>query len=261
MAIKVGTKNLVKIGIGPSNIIAKIYVGASENPIWNAGGSPIPDISTTLSANSWETIRAVCEAGTASSYWAIGDVKPDTGVDNISRIFRICDMSGLYNKHVVFEEVGVEGTSGTQWEADNVNNYSTSDMRVTVLPTLVNNLSSELSAQLTNTTLQVVTGGNDGTLLTVTDKLFLPAEREIFGTRTYGRTEEYDITSQYQLYAENNTNSFRVKYDVNNTARAWWLRSPFSGYTNYVLSVDSDGSIYSYLPYYSNRRYSPCFAW
>lgn len=224
-------------------------------------------VDPVLENNSWEVIKAVCQAGKAADYWALGDTKTDTGTDNVTRTFRICDMSGLYGKHVVFEQVELEATayawnsSSNTDEDDCYNNYDISNMRSTHLPALLLKYSSELQGQLTNTTYKVAKNGTSSTLLDLTDKLFLPAEREIFVSRNYSRTEEWDALSRFALYAlpANDNNTFRIKYDPNNTAQRWWERSPYSGRTGSVCGVNTDGSAYN-LDASGSRWVSPLFS-
>lgn len=194
-------------------------------------------VDPILANNSWEVIAAACEAGIASNYWSLGDTKTDVGTDSTTRTFRICDMQGLYGKHVVFEQVELENIS-LQWnqssnkDSDNCyNDYAISDMRTTHLPAILAKYSSDLKSFITNTTYKVATNGNNGTLLDLTDKLFLPAEREIFASRVDSRTEEWDALTRYALYAANDTAEFRKKYKFGATnASGWWLRSPYRGY-------------------------------
>ena len=225
-------------------------------------------VDPVLENNSWEVIRQVCEAGEAADYWALGDTKTDTGTDNVTRTFRICDMSGLYGKHVVFEQVELTNdryvwNASSNVDEDNCyNNYNISQMRSTHLPALLAKYSSDLQGQLTNTTYKVAKNGTSTTLLDLTDKLFLPAERELFASRSYSRAEEWNALTRFALYAlpANDNNTFRIKYDPSNTARAYWERSPYSGLAYTVCYVNTDGGASSYFAY-SDYRVAPCFAW
>ena len=210
----------------------------------------VPD--HVLNNNSWATIRAVCEAGKAAEAgWQPGDTKTDVGTDGVTRTFRICDMQGLYGKHVVFEQVGLESTN-YQWNpSTNVdgsgayNNYSISDMRTTHLPAILLKYSSELQSSITNTTYKVATNGNDGTLLELTDKLFLPAEKEILGVFSdpYSRPEETAALTQFQYYETHNTYRYRTKYKPNaSSGSPWWQRSPSSGFNNLTCNFDDSGT-------------------
>lgn len=224
---------------------------------------PTPSVNSNLNDNSWSIIRLVCEAGEASNYWSVGDIKTDIGTDGITRTFRIVDMSGLYGKHVVFEQVGLEGTDGTGaagvvWDADNSNDYAASDMNTTILPSVVSRYSTELQDVLTNTTVQVAENGNSSTIVNVTNKLFLAAEKEI-GLSSYSRSEEQSALTTFAYYATHNQDSDRVKYNQANIARDWWLRSPRSGFTRYACIVSSSGGA-EYNRADSVSRFAPCFA-
>ena len=241
MAIKIGNSPLAKVMFGTREV-TKICFGSS---VVYEKSAPGPVVDPILANNSWETIRAVCEAGTAANYWALGDTKTDTGTDNVTRTFRICDMSGLYGKHVVFEQVELTNdryvwNASSNVDEDNCyNNYNISQMRSTHLPALLAKYSSDLQGQLTNTTYKVAKNGTSTTLLDLTDKLFLPAERELFASRSYSRAEEWNALTRFALYAlpANDNNTFRIKYDPSNTARAYWERSPYSGNSSYVFSA------------------------
>lgn len=221
-------------------------------------------VDSTLANNPWSTIAAVFEAGMAGNYWAIGDTKTNVGTDSTTRTFRICDMSGMYGKHGVFEQVELEATAYV-WnreankDGDNAyNDYEISDVRKTVLPGVFAKYGSDLQSVITPTSYIVAENGTSSTLLTLSDKLFLPAEKEIFGSRQYSRQNEANALTWFALYAANDSNAFRVK-NRSGSASSWWQRSPNSGYTNYVCIVYSNGgrsNIYANV----SIGVAPCFA-
>ena len=219
-------------------------------------------VDPVLTNNSWNRIKAMSEAGLASSFWSVGDTKTDAGADGVTRTFRIVDMSGLYGKHVVFEQVEIEGndgvgTVGVQWD-DSDNDYSSSNMNVTVLPGFVSNrLSSKLADALTNTTVKVAENGNSSTIVDVTNKLFLEAEKEV-GLTGYSVTAEANALTTYAYYITHNQASDRVKYDQANSAYSWWLRSPNSS-GNYAVFVNNSGNN-AYSGVNNFYRFAPCFA-
>lgn len=221
-------------------------------------------VDSTLANNSWDVIRKVCEAGAAGDYWALGDTKTDVGTDNVTRTMRICDMQGLYGKHIVFEQVEQESTTYV-WNADtNVddddayNDYNIANIRTSMNTTVKALYSNELQSALTATTVKVAKNGNSSTILDVTDYLFLPAEKEIFGSVSYSRSEEGAVLTQFSLYQANNTASFRIKQRGGQN-KAWWLRSPFSGSTSSVCRVNDDGSAVS-VSAGRELGVAPCFA-
>ena len=123
----------------------------------------------------------------------------------------------------------------------NSGGWNASHMRKTVLgnsntPTspLANSLMAALPADL-RAVMQPVTkytdntangGGNVQTYVTATtDYLFLLAEFEVFGTRSYANSYEQNYQAQYDYYKAGNS---RVAYNHSavSTAVWWWLRSP-----------------------------------
>ena len=220
-------------------------------------------VDAVFANNSWSTIKQVCESGDAANYWAIGDEKTDVGTDGYTRTFRIVDMSGLYNKHVVFEQVNLDGTDGSgatgmAWDTNGGTNYSTSDANVTHLPSILTRYSSELQNTLTNTTIKVATAYNDSTIQDVTAKLFLMAEKEIWTSRTYSLQAEWDALTTFSYYTTHTSNSDHIKYDSSATARGWWLRSPVDG-SALVCYVSGGGSAYYSYPS-DTRGFAPCFS-
>ena len=82
-------------------------------------------------------------------------------------------------------------------------------------------------------------GNNTSTIETVSDKLFLLSEVEIFGSTTDSFVGE---GSQYDWYKAGNT---KVK-KVNGSAKVWWERSPYSGDTLSFCIVGSRGQAGNY---------------
>jgi hypothetical protein len=83
-----------------------------------------------------------------------------------------------------------------------------------------------------------------GNPYTVTDKIGLASEMEIFGS--YGGTQ--DGSSIFDLYV-GAQNADRIKY-YNNSARYWWLRSPdWSGAINVRYVVTSGAASRNYALY------------
>lgn len=85
-------------------------------------------------------------------------------------------------------------------------------------------------------------GGNVQTYVTATtDYLFLLAEFEVFGTRSYANSYEQNYQAQYDYYKAGNS---RVAYNHSavSTAVWWWLRSPYYTSNGYFQIVYTDGS-------------------
>ena len=94
-------------------------------------------------------------------------------------------------------------------------------------------------------------GGSTASYVTATtDYFFLLSEFEVFGSISYGNTNEKNKQAQYAYYSAGNS---KIKYKHNGTSTAayWWLRSPNAGSSVSFVSVYTDGTVYYYYAYVS----------
>ena len=84
-------------------------------------------------------------------------------------------------------------------------------------------------------------------------RLFLFSESEVFGSAIYSPVEEGE---RYEGFA---TAKDRYVYDADGDRTYWWLRSPYSGNTNYFCLVNSDGTAnYHYASYSRGVAFGFC---
>ena len=84
-------------------------------------------------------------------------------------------------------------------------------------------------------------GSNSASAVTATtDYLWLLAEFEVFGSRTYANSSEPSSQAQYEYFKAGNS-KIAYKHSAAETAAAWRLRSPYYGYNSYFCAVDSGG--------------------
>lgn len=123
--------------------------------------------------------------------------------------------------------------------------WNASMMRTVTMAQLYDLLPSDLRDVLATVNIKAADGRNSSTVDTSADKLFLLAAKEVFGTsNNNAMAEENAVLTQWKWYQDHNTNADRVK-KVNGSAFAWWLRSPFSGYSDTFCHVYSSGSAYN----------------
>lgn len=86
-------------------------------------------------------------------------------------------------------------------------------------------------------------GGSDTAsyVTTTTDYLFLLAEFEVQGNRTYANSAEKNNQLQYDYY-KNGNSKVRYKHSDTSAPAIWWLRSVRSGYSYFFCFVNTDGS-------------------
>ena len=98
-------------------------------------------------------------------------------------------------------------------------------------------------------------GGSTASYVTATtDYFFLLSEFEVFGSISYGNTNEKNKQAQYAYYSAGNS-KIKYKHDGTSTAAFWWLRSPYASNSNLFMFVNTDGTVT-----YTNAHYSLGFA-
>ena len=94
-------------------------------------------------------------------------------------------------------------------------------------------------------------GSNSASAVTATtDYLWLLAEFEVFGSRTYANSSEPSSQAQYEYFKAGNS-KIAYKHSAAETAAAWRLRSPSYYYSSYFCAVDSGGGANCYYAYRS----------
>ena len=89
-------------------------------------------------------------------------------------------------------------------------------------------------------------GSNSASAVTATtDYLWLLAEFEVFGSRTYANSSEPSSQAQYEYFKAGNS-KIAYKHSAAETAAAWRLRSPNYYNNNIFCAVDSGGGAHTY---------------
>ena len=238
-------------------------------------------VSGTLNDNDWATIKDIADRSEGANYWSVGDTKQITingkvsdgltlsnystyvyiiGFDHNSSVegtgiafggFKTAQSSGT---DVALCDSGYNSTkSSGQWfnmnnSETNTGGWASCRMRSTTLPLVKSALPSELTSVIKTTSIYSDnTGGGSDTASYVTatqDELYLLAEFEIFGARTYANSAERNYQQQYAYYVAGNS---KIKYRHNSTATAviWWDRSVRAAGTAHFCGVDTDGTAYN----------------
>lgn len=140
-------------------------------------------------------------------------------------------------------------TSGDGWDD--------SDLRTTMNGTLFGYLPTSTQNVIREVSIKTAQDVSTATIITTNDKLFLPAEVEVFGSAQYAKGGTSEGT-QYAYYKAGNS---KVK-TVSGSASSWWERSPTSWIStnriSFFCSVDSSGSANCNYAGSSNGV-APCF--
>lgn len=102
-------------------------------------------------------------------------------------------------------------------------------MRTSTMPTLQNGM----PATLAQVKVPYVDYNNQSTILYSDDYMFLPAEKEVFGTRRYSPTAEANALTQFAYYKNGGS---KIK-SLSGSAVYWWLRSVYDNDSYYFCGV------------------------
>ena len=239
-------------------------------------------IPAVLNNATWAQVKQASDSGVASNYWAVGDTKQITingkvsdglTLSNYSTYVYIIGFdhnSSVEGTGIAFGGFKTAQTSGTdvalcdsgynssknsgQWFNMNNNNSTTGgwascNMRNNTLSLVKAALPSDLQSVLKTTTIYTDnTGGSSTAASYVTatqDELYLLAEFEIFGARSYANAAEQTKQQQYAYYVAGNS---KVKYRHDSTATAvyWWERSVNATSTSPFCIVYTSGTASAY---------------
>lgn len=230
-----------------SNVEA--YLGMSGT--WVKIGVSLPSAGTPLNDFTWAQIDYISENGLMSDYFNIGDTKNVT-IGSATYVVEIVGFShddradGSGKVGLTF---GLKDCLNTAYQMNSSNTNSGGwggcALRATLRGDIWNQLPSDLRDVIKEVTKKTSAGGASGIINSISDTLFLFAEKEIFGSKQYSVDGE---GNQYARFTASNT---RIK-KLNGSATYWWLRSPNSGYASSFCAVSTSGAADDGYAYFSN---------
>ena len=211
-------------------------------------------ISDDLTAMSWAEILSAVKYATTSTDkavpWALGATKRvpinfKGDGDYYARLVNYYPGSAA----IFHLCVPLWGTAFSQnLTATNSGGYLMSRMRTEILPTIFGILPNDLQSTLaSSTTLNLATS-----TVTMFDALFLPSEKEIFGTSSLASSSP---GIQFQWYAAGNS---PIAPETAETNGGYWLRDPVDESETTFAVVSSNGAIGSMLAD-NSFGVAPCF--
>lgn len=189
--------------------------------------------------NDWASIIAACHSGSVPSSWVVGNSKTMTingtsyQVDIIGKNHDTYTAGGkaplTFQLHDCYADTKAMNSSNT-----NSGGWKNSAMRTTHLPAILALMPTEVQNGIREVSKKASVGGASSTIETVSDKLFLLSEIEIFGATTYSAAGE---GTQYDYYKAGNSKVKRRS----GLAASWWERSPYASNSTSVCLVFSNG--------------------
>ena len=156
--------------------------------------------------------------------------------------------------------MNTSNTNSGGWNSSNARTKLCGTSLSSYSGTIIAVIPAALRAVLKSVTKYTDNTGNSSAASAVTattDYFFLLSEYEVFGSITYGNTNEKSKQAQYSYYSAGNS---KVKYNhsATSTAVLWWLRSPFASYSTLFVLVFTDGTVNGTNAHYS-RGFAPGF--
>ena len=211
-------------------------------------------LKDNFSDNDWTSIIAACHSGSVPSTWVVGNSKTMTingasyQIDIIGKNHDTYTAGGkaplTFQMHDCYGETKNMNSSNT-----NSGGWKNSAMRTTHLPAILALMPTEVQNGIREVSKKASVGSASLTIETVSDKLFLLSEVEIFGSTTYSAAGE---GTQYAYYKAGNS---KVK-KRNGSATYWWERSPrASSLTSFCIVYSNGNANY----YDASRAYGVAF--
>lgn len=127
-------------------------------------------------------------------------------------------------------------------------------MNTVTMNALENAMESALPQILAEVRVPYVDYDNQSTILYSDDYMFLPAEKEVFGIRSYSPTTEANALTQFAYYKSGGS---KIK-SLSGSAVSWWLRSVYYDSSGYFCRVSTAGDAYRDRAS-SSYGAAPCF--
>ncbi|MDE6260402.1 MAG: hypothetical protein K2M42_06005 [Oscillospiraceae bacterium] len=234
--------------------------------------------TTSMADNSWDVIADVGFAGNAANFWSVGDAR-DVVINGPVGNFTFSNLTvkafiiGIDHNatregngvHFLLGKIGTadialcdnqypNGVNSTGYFSMNTSNTNVGGwdgcyMNKTLLNGASNSLLKALPSDLQAAIVPTMkytdnTGGGSNTASYVTGKtciLFLLAEFEVFGARTYANSAEQNYQKQYDYFKAGNS-KIANRHTAVTTAVWWFLRSPYYTGSSTFCIVDTDGT-------------------
>ena len=230
---------------------ARTLAGGRTRVAGTAYDIPLDRFDPVLNNNTWEMISKAAQKGVAENIWSVGDTKEITLSGSVNGV----NLSGTYlcyilgfnhnaalegdnrihfqlarstaGKELCFATFQLNKTYSTNggWEACNLRNAILGTDPTDCAGTFLGTFPADLLAVLRPTQKYSDNGTGAATTATATtDYLWIPAEKEVFGTITEGTSAQGAYQAQYAYYAAGGDLE-RYSHLRQTYSMEWWLRS------------------------------------
>lgn len=243
--VSVSGNKVTVTGKANGNAVITVSVAAGTNytaPASKTCAVTVSFLKDNFADNDWSAIIAACHSGSVPSSWVVGNSKTmtingtDYQIDIIGKNHDTYAAGGTapltFQLHDCYADTKAMNSSNK-----NSGGWKNSAMRTTHLPAILALMPTEVRSGIREVSKKASVGGASSTIETVSDKLFLLSEVEIFGSTSYSAAGE---GTQYDYYKAGNS---KVKKQ-NGSAAGWWERSPRASSSTSFCLVNSNGAAY-----------------
>ena len=225
----------------------------------------IKEIEVSLDKTTWAGVQSILNSGLEEDLLSVGDEIPIKLATNETITMRIAAIN-LYEPHSLIWESKYAMLTARRVNPSNTTagGWSATELRAWLNDQFYDSLPADVKKVIQERTFKVGEGTGKTSLQTLTDKIFLPMEFEVFGTTatTYpAAATEHTVggNKQWDIYA---VAANRIKYlGPSGSATSWWECSPtvHSSYSSTAFCfVNTNGTSNCY---YASNAYGvvPCF--
>ena len=270
---KTATQNGVTVYPDSGMALSSVNVAVTEYQ-----GEIVLPPTNIFNDNSWKTIKGAVQAGTASSYWKVGDRKAvilngTVGNKSFSNTTTYCyilgfdhntsvESNGEHTIHIGFGASALSGGAYITYVDSKYNNFvsttgyfsmnssmtnsggwNSCQMKSTICPAFKNALPSDLKSNIRAVT-KWQNDGNSTTGQSSSNEIWLLSEMEIFGRATYSGYTANQLQYDFYKGVTGWSAAPKIKYKDTSTSKAvtWWGRSARSGDPFSFCYVNADGN-------------------
>ena len=234
-------------------------------------------VDRVFNNNSWDDIKAAVNAGTAASYWKVGDRKAVTlngtvGNKSFSNTTTYCYILGFDHntsvesngEHTIHIGFGASALSGGAYIAycdskydssvsttgyfsmnsssTNSGGWNSCQMKSTICPAFKNALPAELKNNIRAVT-KWQNDGNSTSGQSSSNEIWLLSEMEIFGSAQHSNYTANQLQYDFYKGVTGWSAAPKIKYKDTDTSTAvgWWERSAHSSHSGTFCIVYTDG--------------------
>ena len=226
---------------------------------WNKAGESI--VEPTFAEATPAQLKKNVLSGKAVDLYSVGDTRQITLKNGQTITLRLAN-----NTTDLYERSDGSGTTGfvlefvecfgTRYYMNTTNTndggWNASYMHTMVMRHILAQLPDEWQEVVATVKIKAGNGYSTGNaVIESDDKLFLPAEKEIFASRVNSAPGEWDALTRWQWYTQHDTSADKIK-TFNGSAASWWERSPYDNdsetFSN-VTRTGNGGSYYATVEY------------